>query len=131
MGEIISVISAKGGAGKTSIAVSLAHASACYGLKTLVVDCDLHTNGATVFYNLYLKGTVLNDNPVTFQKILQYSISRVDGSELSEETLNHPVVIEEKLDFIPAGKYPVLDLDRIVYGEYEKLAAGFEAVVSF
>ena len=35
MSEIISVISAKGGVGKTSIAVSLAHAAACYGLKTL------------------------------------------------------------------------------------------------
>lgn len=127
MGEIISIISAKGGAGKTSIAVNLAHVAACYGLKTLVVDCDLYTNGATIFYNLYRKGRILDDNPVTFHKILQMCIA--DSAD-RKAVLTHTVTMEESLEFIPSGKYPVLDLDKIIYGEYEKLAKEFSSVVS-
>lgn len=52
MGEVISLISAKGGMGKTSIAVNIAHAATEIGLKVLLIDCDLRTMGATYFYKI-------------------------------------------------------------------------------
>ena len=71
MGEVISFVSAKGGMGKTSIAVNIAHSAAKIGLKVLLIDCDVHTLGATYFYEV--KGEkVKNGNNIIFtQRILK------------------------------------------------------------
>ncbi len=45
----ISILSAKGGTGKTSIAVSIGYLLAHCGFKTLLVDMDLFTHGITVY----------------------------------------------------------------------------------
>lgn len=50
MYKTISFISGKGGSGKTTLALSIAVMLSECGVKTLLVDCDLSTNGATYFY---------------------------------------------------------------------------------
>ena len=49
MTTVVSVISAKGGAGKTVFSLALAKFLAGLGLKVVVVDADASTNGATLF----------------------------------------------------------------------------------
>lgn len=50
-------LSGKGGAGKTSIAISLAKFLALLGKKCLLVDFDLATNGASYFFKDQISGT--------------------------------------------------------------------------
>ncbi len=45
----LAVITSKGGTGKTTTAVNLAHGLALCGMKVLVVDCDPQRNAALIF----------------------------------------------------------------------------------
>ena len=50
MSIILSLLSGKGGSGKTTMALSMSVLLSECGVKTLLIDCDLTTNGATYFY---------------------------------------------------------------------------------
>lgn len=50
MSKIMSLLSGKGGSGKTTLALSISTMLGKCGSKVLLVDCDLSTNGATYFY---------------------------------------------------------------------------------
>lgn len=50
MCKSITLLSGKGGSGKTSLALSMASLLSKCGIKILLIDCDLSTNGATYFY---------------------------------------------------------------------------------
>ena len=114
MAEIITMMSGKGGAGKTSIAVNLAHFFATYGLKTLLVDCDLNTSGATAFFNL---NKSLPDNLseyLIFSQILQ-ELTDSDKGIATEYSSKQCISIENNLDFIPAT-----EISRKFSGQFSK-----------
>lgn len=50
MCKTVSFLSGKGGSGKTTLALSMASMLSRFGIKVLLIDCDLSTNGATYFY---------------------------------------------------------------------------------
>lgn len=52
MSEIISVISAKGGAGKTTVACNVAGAAATLGKKVLLIDLNVGFSGCEVLFNV-------------------------------------------------------------------------------
>lgn len=54
MSTAIAFLSGKGGSGKTTLALSMADLLCRCGLQTLLVDCDVSTNGATYFYESQL-----------------------------------------------------------------------------
>lgn len=51
----LALLSGKGGSGKTTIALSLAKMLSDCGIKTLLIDCDIATNGATYFFETKLE----------------------------------------------------------------------------
>lgn len=53
----LALLSGKGGSGKTTIALSLAKMLSECGLKTMLIDCDIATNGATYFFEAKLERT--------------------------------------------------------------------------
>ena len=89
MGKFLALLSGKGGSGKTTLSLSIASLLSSIDLKTLLVDCDFITNGATYFYE-----DKLNDSTsylsffdvLTNQKIIQRTF----------------ISISKFLDFIPA-----------------------------
>lgn len=97
MSKVIALVSAKGGVGKTCIAVNLAHLCAFCGLKTLLVDCDIHTNGATAFYRRKKGAKTLYENSITFLEIVHSSLPMAREIQ--------PLEIEENLGLIPGGHY--------------------------
>lgn len=50
MCKSVALLSGKGGSGKTTLALSMATMLSDCGVKVLLIDCDLSTNGATYFY---------------------------------------------------------------------------------
>lgn len=54
MSTAIAFLSGKGGSGKTTLALSMADLLCRCGVQTLLVDCDLSTNGATYFFESQL-----------------------------------------------------------------------------
>lgn len=106
MGEVISFISAKGGMGKTSIAVNIAHSAAKAGVKVLLIDCDVHTLGATYFYDL--KGEeVKNCSDIIFTQRILNEIMYPDIYE--REEARSILTLADGVDFIPAGRTAMLD----------------------
>lgn len=47
---VLGVISAKGGTGKTTLAISIGHVLSKIGFKVLLIDMDAATNGLTLFF---------------------------------------------------------------------------------
>lgn len=106
MGEVISFISAKGGMGKTSIAVNIAHSAAKIGLKILLIDCDVHTLGATYFYDLKGEKVKNCSNIISMQRIL----NEIMYPEIYErEDARSILTLADGVDFIPAGRASMLD----------------------
>lgn len=90
MSKTLALVSGKGGSGKTTLALSIASMlSNCY-IKTLLVDCDLSTNGATYFYENKLD--TKSEKIGSFYSIF---ISR-------ENSIEDVIQINEHMDFIPS-----------------------------
>lgn len=104
MCEIISFLSGKGGVGKTSIGVNEAYFAAKCGLRVLLVDCDLNTNGATTFYELNSDLLQNATRYFTFRDFLQ---SLLDGRKFDVEKEGGEqsyIRFESGVDFIPAAR---------------------------
>ena len=116
MQYIISVISGKGGVGKTTVSINIAHRLARYNIKTLLVDCDVNTSGATMFYKL--AGLLPKDlhDVISIRKIIQSLIDKdLFDNKISSDDLSG-IKIDKNLAFIPA----VNDLDHPELADYSK-----------
>ncbi len=58
MGELIAVLSGKGGTGKTSVCAGLAEAMAQSGLKVLCIDCDIGLRNLDIALGISELGTI-------------------------------------------------------------------------
>lgn len=95
MGTLITFLSGKGGSGKTTLALSVADLLCKCKIRTLLIDCDLSTNGATYFYETQLAnwGQGQQSRPRSFNDLL----NAMDSMALPE-----PFCIKNNLDFIPS-----------------------------
>ena len=88
--KILALLSGKGGSGKTTLALSMASMLSDCGIKVLLMDCDLCTNGATYFYESKLSEQ--NDKITSFYKI-------VSGLEYEDDL---KISVNKYMDFIPS-----------------------------
>lgn len=106
--QIISFLSGKGGAGKTSIAISASYLLNDVGFKVLLIDFDFATNGASYFYKyLYPKQKGL----IGLYDLIEPGYNRSGKPEDIKASL---LRIKDKLYFIPsrvnfAKKMPLRD----------------------
>lgn len=90
MCKSISLLSGKGGSGKTTLSLSIASLLSYCGIKVLLIDCDLSTNGATYFYESKLQTT--NIPYSSFHSILS----------CNEDDDYRFVTINDYFDFLPS-----------------------------
>ena len=89
MSKILALLSGKGGSGKTTLALSMSSMLSKCGIRVLLVDCDLSTNGATYFYEDRLPEH--NRNTISFYNII-FGIGDQEGA----------INIDQNMDFIPS-----------------------------
>lgn len=95
MSTTIAFLSGKGGSGKTTLSLSIADLLCKSGIQTLLVDCDLSTNGATYFY----ESRMIEQNEDEQIQIFSFS----DLLYLEEYSIEQSFMeIETKLHFIPS-----------------------------
>ena len=95
MSTSVAFLSGKGGSGKTTLALSVADLLCRCGAKTLLVDCDLSTNGATYFYE-----SQINE----WNKSHAVSVSSFSGILCGTTWADKPMPLEvnPQMDFIPS-----------------------------
>ena len=95
--QIISFLSGKGGAGKTSVAIGVSYLLNDAGFKVLLIDFDFATNGASYFYK-YLYPSQKKNKGI-------YEIIDRHASELDGLAINMPdfsLKIKEGFYFLPS-----------------------------
>lgn len=104
--RIIGFMSGKGGVGKTSLSINVANFCAENGAKVLLIDCDLGTNGATLFFRMdpqINRRLERFHGVLNFQGILEELLNEKELDVPSESQDIKPLLIKEKFHFIPAG----------------------------
>lgn len=107
--QIISLLSGKGGAGKTSVAVGVSYLLNDAGFKVLLIDFDFATNGASYFYKyLYSNQTKVIGIYELINK-QEFNLNRI-----SSDVGLIPLKIKEGLCFFPSrvnfsNKLPLRD----------------------
>ena len=117
MSIAIAFLSGKGGSGKTTLALSTANLLCKCGVQTLLVDCDLSTNGATYFY----ESQMTTHNKAGQPNLLSFdSLLNLDGVI---DAL-FPLMIEPGLDFVPS----ISDISNQHLGNQEKIHNHAQAI---
>ncbi len=87
----LSLISGKGGSGKTTISLSLSEFISSCSKKVLLVDCDMSTHGATYFFEPYLKD---KEHTITTKEMFFNK-----NAPTKDKDVLH---IKENFDFVPS-----------------------------
>lgn len=102
MGQVIAVISGKGGTGKTSLTAGVAACLAAEGQKVLCIDCDMGLR------NLDLSLGLADEATVAFTDVM-------DGLYTLEDAVSHPHIPGLDLLTAPVTKLPE-DVDQEAFG---------------
>jgi cellulose biosynthesis protein BcsQ len=101
----LALLSGKGGSGKTTIALSLAKMLSDCGIKTLLIDCDIATNGATYFFETKLEK---KEKYVSLSSLLRDDFTAYE----TDETL---LQVDNNFWFIPSNTSFPNDSDALPY----------------
>ncbi|MEN6634846.1 MAG: ParA family protein [Clostridiaceae bacterium] len=99
MAKILSLLSGKGGSGKTTVALAMSEVLSESGIKVLLIDCDIATHGATYFFEPRMTN---KRELVSFVDLFSTKYEDVieKGNSLSKG--KHPLIISENFTFIPS-----------------------------
>lgn len=108
MTKKLAVLSGKGGSGKTSLSLCIANLLSTCEIKTLLIDCDFSTNGATYFFETFL------DSSESY-----YSVKGLINAPFPDEKDNKVISIHKYFDFIPSvskiGETPIDSIDALFF----------------
>lgn len=98
MAKVISLLSGKGGCGKTTIALGLSTILSSGGISTILIDCDMATNGATYFFESKMTN---RKDIITLFDILRSELPNGDKFTRSMK----PIRIADNFDFVPTNTF--------------------------
>lgn len=128
----IALMSGKGGSGKTSLALSIADLLSLSDIKTLLIDCDLSTNGATYFFEDRLES---NNSFLSLEKILQGNKDNKRPIQIKENFFFVPSVISLNFKRNSQENLPLYNIDNIdsFFHEYDVVIfdcqAGYSSIL--
>jgi len=119
--KILAVTSGKGGVGKTTLTLNIARQASLAGLRTLLVDFDIHNKGATSLFLPRLQAS----GPSVMSLAVESDGFKLDQAE-SLAARTEPVPLDEggKLWLIPASRPAEMV-------QWAKLVAPNEQIVTF
>lgn len=130
----IGFMSGKGGVGKTGLAINMANFCAENGARVLLLDCDLGTNGATMFFSMDAginRKLHKSDDVLSFQDILDDLLNEIALGVQANSDNYAPVIIKDGYEFIPAGiGGSVLDEQELTDELLMKLEKKLESLLS-
>ena len=109
--QVLSLVSGKGGSGKTSTSISIAYLLHDIGLNVLLVDFDLNTNGCSYFFKYDFQRENISNGLYDLLSDLQLNgQEEYDKKKLNEFFVSSMLPVKKKLesyikinlDFIPA-----------------------------
>ena len=139
--KLISVISGKGGTGKTLLSAVLGNALSKRGCKVLLVDLDIHVRGLTILLSEYLKISDLSKRTVS--DLMQHP-DKIDTTEEKsklrkkfryvDDDVKHSTLSIfrfEECDFLPSVKNidEPLNYDEYLYNSEEISEMFFERIM--
>lgn len=89
--KIISILSGKGGSGKTVTSLSLSMLLSKINKKVLLVDCDTSTHGSTYFFDNSMY-TIKNGYITSLQNIVNREVDKFE-----------PILYDDRFHFIPSS----------------------------
>ena len=135
----IALMSGKGGSGKTTLALSMASLLSSCGVKTLLVDCDLSTNGATYFFEDEM--SYYSHDISSLHQVIQNLENTCTDERFSEKYKNYKInsyPVNDYFDFFPSvtkvsesWSENSLDSKLIIRIRefFENLALGYDVVI--
>ena len=114
MTKFISVISAKGGVGKTTSVINIASALQSLGVNCLIIDCDLSSPNTTLYLGLPYKTKTINDAILGKCHINETIHSHPCGLKIIPASISHDNIEEyhyHKFDSILAN---LADFDVVI-----------------
>ncbi len=125
MSIFLTLISGKGGSGKTTIGLSIAKLLSKCEKKVLLVDCDMSTHGATYFFESSLTNDAI-DHISTTKDFLEWT------NCLHDKKIN-PIKNASGIDFIPSVKKILSDdnnLDvKFSYNTNARLKNNYDLII--
>lgn len=96
--QVISFLSGKGGAGKTSIAIGVSYLLNDAGFKVLLIDFDFATNGASYFYKYLYRAETKIIGIYELMNKCGFDLSRISLDDIDHTSLK----IKERLYLVPS-----------------------------
>ena len=112
----LAILSGKGGSGKTSLSLCITNLLSSCGIKTLLVDCDLSTNGATFFFEDFLDNSeniFSISNSIHLRNFSKNNNS--NDSVINTSKQKKVISIKENFDFIPS----ISNIDGSIVKKFE------------
>lgn len=111
MAQIISIVSGKGGSGKSLLTAVLGRALAREGKKVLLIDMDIFVRGLTVMLYSFKKTTPSDNNYATVSELL--GIFEEDSASKPPIQIDNKILIERffECDVLPAVRNVAYPLD--------------------
>lgn len=125
MGELIAIVSGKGGTGKTSLCAGMAQALAEKGEKVLCIDCDVGMRNLDIALGLSHLGAL------SFQEAVEYGLDKAaqhpdfPGIRFLTAPMNCPVSAVDPADFGALWQQARQQFDYILLDAPAGIEAGF------
>jgi cellulose biosynthesis protein BcsQ len=128
--KILAVTSGKGGVGKTTLSVNIAKQLSLSGVRTILVDLDIHNKGATSLFLDKVEEATAKTDGKSFMGLLAASRSNSSDDHRDVQPIICPLDPDKMLLFLPATKAQELIEWKALHGSNAELTSFLSSMLS-